>query len=159
MGLAIHQPWIKGESLPLLAFCFSLSTQLFNSFCIHTYSRYSHSSYLSWMSLQAQLLGYPLFNKCAFFGCFSWLSFISVIFQSNFGASWLPSCTKILLMVRMRPTAIVLNYSVKNIQNNVRQKIIFDETSRFNWLVWGSLMLAPTREWVVLTTVKAHFTI
>ena len=116
MGFTIHQPWIEGGSLPLSAF--SLSTQL------HTYSKYSRSSYLSWMSLQTQLLGYPLFNKCARSSCFSWLSFIIVIFQSHLGASWLPGCTKILLMVRMRPAAIALNFSIKNIQNDIRQIIM-----------------------------------
>ena len=73
------------------------------------------------MSLQTQLLGYPWFNKCARSGCFSWLSFISVIFQSYLGASWLPSCTKILLTVRTWSAAIALNYSIKNIRNDVRQ--------------------------------------
>ena len=34
------------------------------------------------------------------------------------------SCTKILLTVRMQPAAIALNYSVENIRNDVRQKII-----------------------------------
>ena len=40
--------------------------------------------------------------------------------------------------------AIALNYSIKNIRNDVRQIIIiiFDEKSRFNSLVWGSLTLA-----------------
>ena len=44
------------------------------------------------------------------------------------------------------PAAIALNYSVKNIRNDVRQKIIiiiFDEKSQFNSLVWGLLTLAP----------------
>ena len=93
-----------------------------------------------------QLLGYPLFHKCAHSSCFSWLSFISVIFQSHLGASWLPSCTKILLTVRTRPAAIALNYSVKNIQNNIWQKIIiFYEKSRFNSIVWGEHEQAPNR--------------
>ena len=92
-------------------------------------------------------IGYPLFNMCARSGCNSWLPFISAIFQSHLGASWLPSCTKILLKVRTRPAAIALYYSVKNIRNDVRQIIIiiiiiFDEKSQFNSLVWGSLTLA-----------------
>ena len=64
--------------------------------------------------------------------------------QSHLGASWLLSCTKILLKVCTRPAAIALNYSVKDIRNDVRQIIIiiFDEKSRFNSLVWGSLTLA-----------------
>ena len=150
MGFAIHQPWIEGESLPLSASA-SLH-QLFNSFCIHTYSRYSRSSYLSWMSLQTQLLGYPLFNERARSGCFSW--------QSHLGASWLLSCTKILLTVRMRPAAIAL-IKRQNIRDDVRQKLIIDEKSQFSvgraWAspnkhidnypfspqVWGSLRLAP----------------
>ena len=40
----------------------------------------------------------------------------------------------------MRPAAIVLNYSVKNIRNDIQQKIIiiliFDEKSQFNSLVF-----------------------
>ena len=49
----------------------------------------------------------------------------------------------------MRPAAIALNYSVENIRNDVRQKIIIImiiilyEKSRFDSLVWGSLTLAP----------------
>ena len=46
----------------------------------------------------------------------------------------------------MRPAAIVLNYSVENIQNDVRQKIIIIiiyEKFQFDSLVWGSLTLAP----------------
>ena len=59
--------------------------------------------------------------------------FISVIFQSHLGANWLLSCYENLIKVRMRPAAIALNYSVKNIRNDV---------CRFNSLVWGSLTLA-----------------
>ena len=57
-------------------------------------------------------------------GCPSWLSFITVVIQAH--TSWLSeklSCTEILLKFRMRPTAITLNYSIKNIRNNVRQII------------------------------------
>ena len=38
--------------------------------------------------------------------------------KAYLGGSWLPersSCSKILLMVHMRPMAIALNYSVKNL--------------------------------------------
>ena len=38
--------------------------------------------------------------------------------------------------------AHALNYSVENIQNDVRQKILY-EKSQFDSLVWGSLTLAP----------------
>ena len=41
----------------------------------------------------------------------------------------------------MRPAATALNYSVKDIRNDVRQKIY--EKSQQNRLVWGSLTLAP----------------
>ena len=34
------------------------------------------------------------------------------------------SCTKILLTLRMQPAATALNYSIKNIRNDVQQKII-----------------------------------
>ena len=50
----------------------------------------------------------------------------------------------------MRPVAIALNYSVENIRNNVRQKIIIIiiiiiiyAKSQFDSIVWGSLTLAP----------------
>jgi len=43
----------------------------------------------------------------------------------------------------MWPGAIALIYSVKNIQNDVHQKIIIDEKSQLNRLVWGSLTLVP----------------
>ena len=49
---------------------------------------------------------------------------------------------KILLTDRMRPATIALNYSVENIQNNVRQKKIY-EKFQFDSLLWGSLTLAP----------------
>ena len=75
------------------------------------------------------------------------LSFLAT--RYNFQASsWLskkPSCMKILLNVHMRPATIALNYSVENIRNNIRQKIIIIiyEKSQFDSLVWGSLRLAP----------------
>ena len=49
----------------------------------------------------------------------------------------------------MWPAAITLNYSVENIRNDVRQKIIIImiiilyEKSQFDSLVWGSLTLTP----------------
>ena len=48
-------------------------------------------------------------------------------------------------MICMRPVAIALNCNVKNIQNDVRQKIIMIiyEKSQLNRPVWGSLTLAP----------------
>ena len=72
--------------------------------------------------LQPTLICYYLYNVCTCSGIPSWLSFISIIFQTH-GASWLPNCTKILHMVwvRMRTVAIALNYSVKNIWNHVWQ--------------------------------------
>ena len=56
----------------------------------------------------------------------------------------------------MRPAAIALNYSVENIQNDVRQKImiIIMKNSKFDSLVWGSLTLAPIN-W---TLVYNYFT-
>ena len=42
----------------------------------------------------------------------------------------------------MRPTAIVLNYSIENMQNDVRHKLIIYEKFQFDSLVWGSLTLA-----------------
>ena len=72
--------------------------------------------------------------------CPSW----QLVIQAH--ASWVSkklSCMKILLTVRMPPAAIALNYSVVNIQNDVRQKKIIYEKLQFNSLVWGSLTLAP----------------
>ena len=43
----------------------------------------------------------------------------------------------------MWPAAIALNYSVENIRNDIRQKII---KFQFDSLVWGSLTLAPINE-------------
>ena len=64
-----------------------------------------HNSYLS-------------YNKSS---CHFWLSCITVVSTSS---PWVSSCTKILLTLRMRPAPIALNYSVKHIQNDVRQKIV-----------------------------------
>ena len=113
--------------------------------------------YLSWMSLQTQCLGYPLFNKCTRSGCNSWLSFITVIFQSHLEASWLPSCTKILLTTRTQPTAIALNYSINNIRNNIRQITIYENIS----LVWDSLTLTPinrVKAWNCSLAIQASTT-
>ena len=62
----------------------------------------------------------------------------------SYGAKSLPpSCTKILLTLRMRPAPIALNYSVKHIRNDVRQKRIIYEKLQYNSLERGSLTLAP----------------
>jgi len=55
-------------------------------------------------------------------------------------------------MVRMRPAAIRLDYSVENIRNDVHQKIIY-EKSQFDSLVWGllTLTLAPISPQAVLS--------
>ena len=61
-----------------------------------------------------------------------------------------------LTYVRVRPAATALNYSIENIRNDVRQKIIiiiFDEKSQFDSLVWGSLTLAPTRNKIEQTYI------
>ena len=55
------------------------------------------------------------------------LSFLTTRYNFQAHASWLtgckkPSCTKILLTVRTWPAAIMLNYSIENIRNDVRQK-------------------------------------
>ena len=84
-------------------------------------------------SFQAILCSLTVHTPAAFPGC-----------QSHLRASWLLSCMKILLTVCTRPAAIALNCSIKNMRNDVRQIIvIFNEKSRFNSLVWGSLTLAP----------------
>ena len=61
--------------------------------------------------------------------------------------SWLVKLYGNLTYVRMRPAAIALNYSVKDIRHDVRQiiyiYIIYHEKSQLNRLVWGSLTLAP----------------
>ena len=53
--------------------------------------------------------------------------------------SWLPKLYENLTYVCMRPAAIVLNYSVMDIWNDVCQIIIIWK----NRLVWGLLTLAP----------------
>ena len=65
-------------------------------------------------------------------GCLSVLSFITVVIQAH--ASWgseKQSCTKILLRFRMRPAAITLNYSIKNIRNDVRQIVYLCGSPRY----------------------------
>ena len=77
----------------------------------------------------------------------AWLSFITVIIQAH--ANWLSDAEKpklyILLMFRMQPAVIALNYSIKNIRNDVCQiiYIYIYEKSQFNSLVSGSLTLTP----------------
>ena len=61
------------------------------------------------------------------------------------GSWWLPTeglGTRLVHQFHMRPATIVLNYSIKYIQNDVRQTIILKK-SQFNSLVWGSLTLVP----------------
>ena len=70
------------------------------------------------VTAETQLL--PFVQRCARSCCSSWLT---VVIQAHAGCQKL-SCTKILLTFHMRPTAIALNYSVKNIRNDVRQIII-----------------------------------
>ena len=55
--------------------------------------------------------------------------------------SILSSCMKILLTLRMWPTAITLNYSIKNIRNDVRQ-LIYEKLQQKS-LVWGECERAP----------------
>ena len=125
----MHSPYLRNSrwGLPSIShgskedLCrFLVSASLHNCFHprIHTYSKYSRSSYLSRMLLQTQLPGYPSFNKYARSSCF----FLAIF--HNRSHLWLPSCTKILLTVCMRPAAITLNYSIKNIPNDIRQIII-----------------------------------
>ena len=60
--------------------------------------------------------------------------------------SWLVKLYENLTYVCMRPTAIALNYSIKDIRNDICQIIIIyiHEKSQLNRLVWDSLTLAPT---------------
>ena len=60
----------------------------------------------------------PFIQRCAHFGCSSWLSSFKLTLVSE-----KLSCTKILLTFRLRLAAIPLNYRVKNIRNNVCQII------------------------------------
>ena len=80
------------------------------------------------MSLPTQL---AFLNRCARSACF-FLGVIHKIFQAHLGASypsmprlsWLLKLYGNLTCVRMRPAAIALNYSVKDIRHDVRQIII-----------------------------------
>ena len=61
-----------------------------------------------------------------------WLSFLAIFYNCRHSSSRQLavrsnklSCTKILFTFRMQPAAIVLNYSVKNIWNNVHLIIIY----------------------------------
>ena len=108
--------------------CMGFSTQLYSS-CT-----------LNWVGATLQL---PIPNVVAKTQLLSlvqwaqmlWLSFLAICRQSS--SPWCAatarasSCTKILLTLRMRHVAIVLNYSVKNIRNKVRQKwkIVIEHTS------------------------------
>ena len=115
------------ESVPPSA----LSLSLHNCQPLYTYSRYSQFSRL--FRCHCQHNCHSLYNRCTCTGCPFWLS----QFQAHLGASylrlsWLPersSCTKILLMLCMQPTAIALNYSVKkNILNNICQIYMYEKS-------------------------------
>ena len=78
------------------------------------------------MSLPTQL---AFLNSCARSACFFFLGVIHKIFQAHLGASypsmprlsWLVKLYGNLTYVRMRPAAIALNYSVKDIRHDVRR--------------------------------------
>ena len=103
------------------------------------------------MSLLTQL---AFLNRCARSACFFFRGVIHTIFQAHLGASY-PTMPKLSLLLklyenltcaRMRPAAISLNYSIKDIRHDARQIIyiiIYHEKSQLNRLVWSSLMLAP----------------
>ena len=90
----------------------TLTEYVLRSSCLSQIWSPKHNCYLS-------------YNTCARSGCQSWLSFITVVIQAHpsLTAARASSCTKILLTLCMRPAATVLNYSVKNIRNEVQQKI------------------------------------
>ena len=52
-------------------------------------------------------------------------------------------------ILRIRPAAIALNYSIKDIRHDIRQiiyiYIIYHEKSQLNRLVWDSPTLAPIK--------------
>ena len=88
-------------------------------------------------------------QRCACYGCLSGLSFITVVIQAH--ASWgseKQSCTKILLRFRMRPAAIALNYSIKNIRNDVRQIVYICGSTRYK------LNIIPLRILTALPCLK-----
>ena len=107
MGVATHQP-LSGISA---------------AFCVIWPVYTVGSRALFWCHCQHNC--YPLYNRCAYSNCPSWLLFISVIFQPQLRASclrlrWLSSCIKMLRTVCMWPAATVLDYNIKNIRNNIR---------------------------------------
>ena len=91
------------------AFCkLSLSTQL---------DVYSPSPNVT---AETQML--PFVQKCVRSGCPSWMSSITVVIQAHAIAGCQRTKLHENLLFRLRPAAIALNYSVKNIRNDVREK-------------------------------------
>ena len=76
---------------------FVLPKQLKNCKCLYTYSRYSCACCLFWCRCQINYHSLDNWSQCAlqlsFPGQF-WLAFISVIFQTQFGASCLAGCPR-----------------------------------------------------------------
>ena len=71
-----------------------------------------------------------------------WLYYLAIFFWACPGASWLLSCTKTYLRTHhMRPAAIVLNYSVNNIQNNVPLGQAWASSTLACWNPWGEKSL------------------
>ena len=68
-------------------------------------------------------------------GCHSQDLSTGASYPSTPRLSWLAKLYENLTYVRMQPAAIALNFSFKDIRNDVRQIM--------NGLVWGSLTLAP----------------
>ena len=97
------------------------------------------------------------YNRCAPSACLFWVSFT----RSQLATS-MPSCTIILLEPACCPAAIVLNYSVHNIQNDVQQiiyNIYIYEKSQQNRLVWGSLTLAQimiSLQWILSERISLN---
>ena len=87
-------------------------------------------------------------------GGHSWLSFINVIIQAHPARA--SSCTKILSTNRMWPAAIPLNYSVKNIQNDVQQKIIIWKIAREHTSVGLAHARPNYHNLYVLTLIQYH---
>ena len=140
MGVATHQPWSK---IPA-AFCMCNSsasgvyTQLLTlAIGRPTYSRHTCSS-CRWITKVTA-------NTTAILCTVDTHALALLPAWLLPGGSWLLNCMKILLTVHKQLTDITLNYSIKNIQNNVRHMydIYIRENPPFNSLVWGSLMLAP----------------
>ena len=78
----------------------------------------------------------PLYNRYVHSGCPSWLSCISVIFQTHLGAS----LKKVLHAVHSYRVTLQCHKIYGTM--NTRYIHIY-EKSQFNSLVWGSLMLTP----------------